>query len=468
MKRVLFVAYYFPPVAASGAMRPLGFCRHLHSYGWEASVLTTTPESVYPTHPVDHRLAENIPAAVKVHRAGYQDPLSRLLLLREKARRLVGLRSPVRNVHDDSAGKANSSQRPRSFVKDTILEWTGAFPDPQTSWFSSAVRHGTAQVKHAVPDVVVATGGPWTSFLVGRALAKRFDRPLVVDYRDPWTCNPFYSFTAKFLTRKAQRLERTICSEASRIITNTDELRERLCIEYPEIKHKSLMIPNGFDPETIALLPGQATASKANGAQNYELCHFGSVYGKRTPRVLLQAILELQREIALTPAQLRVRFVGTWESTDQDCNRFAVSLESLGFLRREPPVSHDNCLHQMKGANVLLVVQPESPLQVPGKIYECIAMGRPLLLIGGEGATANLVQRYHLGASCPNSIGGVKRLLRGIVEGTETIPVPDQEQVKRFEYRSLTGELAALLDAVVADQRIRRNLHSVLPEGSVP
>ena len=161
-------------------------------------------------------------------------------------------------------------------------------------------------------------------------------------------------------------------------------------------------------------------------------------------------------EIALTPAQLRVRFVGTWESTDQDCNRFAVSLESLGFLRREPPVSHEKCLHQMKGANVLLVVQPESPLQVPGKIYEYIAMGRPLLLIGGEGATANLVQRYHLGASCPNSIGGVKRLLRGIVEGTETIPVPDQEQVKRFEYRSLTGELAALLDAVVAEQRIRR------------
>ena len=110
----------------------------------------------------------------------------------------------------------------------------------------------------------------------------------------------------------------------------------------------------------------------------------------------------------------------------------------------------------MKGANVLLVVQPESPLQIPGKIYEYIAMGRPLLLIGGEGATANLVQRYHLGASCPNSIGGVKRLLRGIVEGTETIPVPDQEQVKRFEYQSLTGELAVLLDAVVAEQRIRR------------
>ena len=417
-------------------------------------MLTTTPESVYPRHPVDHRLAEKVPAAVRVHQVGYQDPLLRLLSLRERALRLVGLRTSVHNAHE-ADGNASPSHRPRSFVKDTLLEWTCAFPDSQISWFSSAVRHGTAQGRHAVPDAVVATGGPWTSFLVGRTLAKRFDRPLIVDYRDPWTCNPFYSFTAKFLTRKARHLERAICLEASRIITNTDELRERLCIEYPEIKHKSLMIPNGFDPETIALSTGKATVSKVVNAQGYELCHFGSVYGKRTPRVLLQGILELEREIALTPEQLRLRFVGTWESTDQDCNRLAVLLESRGFLRREPPVSHEDCLHQMKDAHVLLVVQPESPLQVPGKIYEYIAMGRPLLLIGGEGATANLVQHYHLGASCPNSIEDVKRLFRAIVEGTQTIPSPDQAQVKRFDYRSLTGELAAILDAVVAGQGVR-------------
>ena len=294
MKRVLFVAYYFPPVAASGAMRPLGFCRHLHSYGWETSVLTTTPESVYPTHPVDHRLAEKIPAAVRVHRIGYQDSLLRLLALRDSARRFVFRRNPAHDITHATELKATWSDIPRSVVKDTILDWTCAFPDRQASWFSSAMRHVTGQGAGAVPDAIVATGGPWTSFLVGRALAKRFDRPLIVDYRDPWTCNPFYSFTAKFLTRKAQRLERTICFEASRIITNTDELRERLCIEYPEIKHKSLMIPNGFDPESIALSPGLATASKVNSAQGYELCHFGSVYGKRTPRVLLQAILELQ------------------------------------------------------------------------------------------------------------------------------------------------------------------------------
>ncbi|MET0515785.1 MAG: hypothetical protein ABW047_10730, partial [Nitrospiraceae bacterium] len=351
MKRVLFVAYYFPPVAASGALRPLGFCRHLHLYGWEASVLTTTPESVYPAHPVDHQLGEKVPAAVRVHRVAYQDPLLRLLSLREKARRLLGLGFPVRNVHDTSAGIAGSSQRPRSFVKDTILEWTCAFPDPQTSWSAPAVRHGAMLEKYAVPDAVVATGGPWTSFLVGRTLAQRFDRPLIIDYRDPWTCNPFYSFTAQFLTRKAQHLERAICLDASRIIMNTDELRERLCIEYPEIKHKALVIQNGFDPESISLSPQQATVSESGNAQGgYELCHFGSVYGKRTPRVLLQAILELQREVALTPEQLRVRFVGTWETTDQECNRVAVSLESRGFLRREPPVTHENCVHQMKNA----------------------------------------------------------------------------------------------------------------------
>ena len=86
---------------------------------------------------------------------------------------------------------------------------------------------------------------------------------------------------------------------------------------------------------------------------------------------------------------------------------------------------------------------------MPGKIYEYVATGRPLLLIGGEGATANLVRRHALGISSPNEIASIKILLNDLATGKQKLVPPAPARVNRFDYRSLTGELAAVLDAVM-------------------
>ena len=148
------------------------------------------------------------------------------------------------------------------------------------------------------------------------------------------------------------------------------------------------------------------------------------------------------------PESIRLRFVGGWDTTDPECERYAINLEQQGFLLRQPPISHSQCLRQMKRSSVLLVLQPDSPLQVPAKIYEYVATGRPLLLIGGEGATANLVNRHALGISSSNQIEAIKLLLNDLATGKQRLNPPDPALVNRFEYVSLTGQLAAVLDAV--------------------
>ncbi|MGD9726165.1 MAG: glycosyltransferase [Nitrospiraceae bacterium] len=454
MKQALFVAYYFPPIAATGAMRPLGFCRHLPTYGWHPAVLTTTPESVYPPHPVDHHLETYVPQDVRVEHVGYRDSLTRLIEARERTRSFVSRRFFARSrskmpVMSDSP-RTDAVVEPRSIVKDAVLDWLFAFPDRQASWISPAVRRITDLTQHAMPDIVIATGGPWSNFVVGRTLARRLKCPLILDYRDPWTCNPYYAFSADFLTERARRLEKSICLEAARVITNTEELRQRLCAEYPEISHKCVAIPNGFDPEILGMGSINQVESEPT-AKGYELCHFGTVYGKRTPRVLLRAVWELYQEGLIKPEQLRLRFVGAWESTDEKCNNLAEILEKHAMLARMPPVSHQTCVRQMKEASVLLIVQPESPLQIPGKIYEYIAVGRPLFLVGGEGATAGLVERHNLGISCPNEVNELKEALRNIIAGLIPLRRPDSQAVNRFAYRRLAGELAQLLDAAMTE-----------------
>jgi glycosyltransferase involved in cell wall biosynthesis len=456
MKHVLFVAYYFPPIAASGAMRPLGFCRHLEVYGWRSTVLATTPESVYPPHPIDRQLEVHVPGSVRVERVGYRDSLSRLIDMRERVRNSFLRCPPFPNSIETAGSRGPATVVPQkqrsvlSVLKDAILDWMFAFPDRQVSWIAPAVARILTLKGQTRPDVVLATGGPWTNFVVGRVLAHRLRCPLIVDYRDPWTCNPYYSFGARFLTEKARRLERSICGAASRVITNTEELKTKLCVEYPEIEQKCIAIPNGFDPEILGTESYNVghTAGPEPVAKGYELCHFGTVYGKRTPGMLFQAVWELYQEGVLKSEQLRLRFVGAWESTDEECNNLAQDLEKHGLLARESPMSHQLCVNHMKKAPVLLVVQPESPLQVPGKIYEYIAVGRPLLLIGGEGATAGLVQRHSLGVTCPNELKELKKTLRQLVSGSIRLTPPDRHTVERFSYRRLASSLADALNDV--------------------
>lgn len=435
-------------------MRPLGFCRNLPAHGWQPQVLTTTPECVYPPHPVDEKLGGRVPSTVAVTRVPYRDRLQEILEFREAVRGLLR-KTPSRDQvkkepKEQAASSPAQTGASRATLKDFILDWAFAFPDRQCGWYAPAVRQAQHAARQDIPDVILATGGPWTSFLVGSVLAKRFNRPLVLDYRDPWNCNPYYSFSSQVLTRKSRMAEARVCRTAAHVITNTEELREQLIAEYGELRGRCTWIPNGFDRDVLTPeLASDGQSAISSMAMGYELCHFGTVYGKRTPRVLLQAMWESFRDGHLKPETVRLRFVGAWDTTDQECERYAMDLEKQGFLRREPPISHSLCLREMQRSSVLLVLQPDSPLQVPAKIYEYVATGRPLLLIGGEGATANLVTRHALGISSPNQVARIKVLLNDLATGKQKLVPPDATRVNRFEYGSLTAELAAVLDAAV-------------------
>jgi len=458
VKTVLFVAYYFPPILAPGAMRPLGFCRYLETYGWRPWVLTTSPGSVYPPHQMDEELLGRLPPGLKIESVPYGNLLHRMIAFRDRLRRMLcNGRSLERTAHgalarsDASEGENSSGSTGRSAIKDLLLDWAFAFPDPQRPWFKASIRHLASLRREEFPDAVIATGGPWTSYLIARALSRRFEVPLILDYRDPWTSNPYISFGSSFLNHQARQLERSICREAARIVTNTEDLRQRLCADYPEIAHKSLTIPNGFDREALGLMnasEGLTPSAKLASKEGYELCHFGTLYGKRTPIKLLQAVKELYQDGQLTPGQIRLRFVGTWNAGDATCETLAQDLEKQGVLRRESVVSHQRCVRQMKQADILLVLQPDSPLQIPQKIYEYLAVGRPLLLIGGQGATAGLLARHQLNVGCQNDVASIKQLLHRLVGGELALSPPPASAVERFDYRTLTRELAAQLDAV--------------------
>lgn len=460
MKTVLIVAYYFPPIAASGSMRPLGFCRYLDTYGWRPRVLTTDAASVYPSMGVDESLCDQLPNSIQIYRVPSKNPEQRLLQVRNRFREVMSTFIPSAGHQELTGVNGHASQRAQvGFrqrylnLKNLVLDWLFSFPDPQCFWLRPAVQWLSRIPIDEYPDVVFATGGPWTALLVGQALARRFRVPFVADFRDPWTCNPYLEVRSPFLFHKAAQLERSVYKTAACVIANTAELCSKLRTDHSDLEKKFITITNGFDADTYNLADnGRNARQGVHTVSNpvIELCHFGTVYGNRNPASLLQAVKELIDQNRIGRNQLRIRFVGAWEVKDASCEDLARDLEQLGIIRREAPVPHDECARQMMAAEILLILQPASPLQIPAKIYEYIATGRPLLVIGGEGATAQLVNKHRLGICCPNQTSEIKILIQSLVTGQTRIVPPRQEERERFAYRTLAGDLASVLDSVCA------------------
>jgi hypothetical protein len=454
--RVLMVAYYFPPIATSASMRPLAFCRHLPEETRAVRVIAGAPESVVPQLEVDGRLSDRLPAAIPVHRVTHANPLDTVVAWRNC---LVSAAGPAANGHGaapaNGHGRANGNGHGSrgAFAlmragKELLLHRAFAFPDRQRFWHGPAVRRGLQLAGDERPDVVFATGGPWTSLLVGRKLAAHYGVPLIADFRDPWTRNPFRSDVAAKLAGGAAALERSLCESAARIITNTEPLQRQFESDYPHLAGRFVTITNGFDSD------GAAPAARAEVEPRtapLTIGHFGTVYGHRSPRALLQALQGLAAAAAGT-VPLRVRFVGRWEVSDPAINALVEELEGRGMVTREAPVPHEECARQMRSVDALLVLQPGAPLQIPGKIYEYVATGRPLLMLGGEGATAALVRDARLGTCCADEPRAVGDLLAALVDGRARLSAPAPDAVERFNYRSLT----ARLDTIFEDVAYRR------------
>ena len=165
MKKVLFLAYLFPPIANSGTQRPLKFAKYLAEYGWEPTVITAVAAStgIRPTR----AWSRICPANVRVVRVPMlNEEIGNTLAL---ARR----RRPLRAARLGDAVRWRMQHRRRS-------------PDLYAWWKPTVIREVTKLLATTRFDAIYATGFPWTSLLIGGELSKATGIPLVADFRDLW------------------------------------------------------------------------------------------------------------------------------------------------------------------------------------------------------------------------------------------------------------------------------------------
>ena len=444
-KRVLIIAYLFPPIGGGGVQRALKMAKYLGQFGWEPHVLTVDP--VYHAT-LDHSLLQQLPENVKVHRA------NEIQLKRGSLNHA--------NQGNDKGDTSNHKESTISYklksrlfpmlkkLKDYIL-----IPDDQVLWFPQAVRKGTEVMRQYDIDMIFSTSGPYTNHLVGYTLKKRTNKPWIADFRDPWTQN-MHRPGIKFREWIEEKMEANVMKQSDVLLTVTYSFAKNFKKKYGDQIKRLEVIHNGFDHEDYEGI------EPVNNQGKFTMVYAGIFYKERNPRLLLQAVKELMDEDVIKREEILLKFAGVFDypgySENADCvNQLGLDdvVQVLGHL------PHKQALREMKGANALLLindVSEDAGNYIPGKLFEYMAIGQPILALSLPGESTNIIETYHLGEVVhPKSKQEMKVAIKKLFEqwkwkkGQPITEVDSQSlsSTKKYERKHQAHELAKLMDEII-------------------
>ena len=289
-------------------------------------------------------------------------------------------------------------------------------PDRLVGWVQPASKKGIAITRNNKFDLIYSSGPPWSNHLVAKRISKSSGLPWVADFRDPWCGNAFRPSrnSDTWEGRKHRELELDVYRAASAVIFNTEPAQQNAVERIGSwLAEKSSVIPNGFDPLHFASLSHVPTATN-----KLKMIHAGSFYGKRNVDMLLQALGKLKQSEGFAASNFQLELVGNARDHEK---QIIEDLAISDLVTLTPAVAHGECLNRLNASDVLLLVQTDAPLCVPGKLYEYIAIGKPIFTLATEGATTELVKRERLGICCdPANVAQIETSLVQLLDQNRT------------------------------------------------
>ena len=438
MRKVLIVAYYFPPSGGPGVQRVLKFVQYLRDFGWQPVVLTVA-DGTFPAR--DESLLEKVPSDVRVVRTDIFEPY-------DLYRRFIGRKGS--DGVDVNTLKSSDADRSRSEVIAEFIRATFFIPDARIGWKRYAVRAALQVIEEEKIDALYSSSPPYTCSLIARDLKRKTALPWIAGFRDPWTGFLTTPDRVGLSAAIDRRMERSVFSEADGVDVAWEGIMEDALEKYPSLRDQRFEhLPNGFDSRDFP-----EVSDDERRDDRCTITYTGSMYGVRTPREFLDAVAALIAGGAIDPDRLRLRFIGRFgEEVHEMFNAFPYPgvLDVTGYL------PHSESIRQLFLSDILLLVvdtTADSAQIVPGKVYEYIGTGRPVLAIAPEeGAIAELLRETGAGLvahqSDPTGIErNVSRLVDASLRDVEILD-RDHEAIAAYERREVTRRLAGFLDDIV-------------------
>ena len=413
-KRVLIVAFHYPPVrGSSGIQRTLKFSTYLREHGWEPMILTVSPRAHEQVG--DDQMSE-IPQGMLVERAFALNTAQHLT------------------------------------VGGRYMRWM-AQPDRWVSWWPAGVWRGMQMIRRHRPAAIMSTYPISTAHLIGLSLQRLSGLPWIADCRDSMT-EPGYPVDP-LTWRTNRRLEAAMVKRASKVVFTTQGTLEMYAQRYPEFPaNRWAVIENGFDEENFRDAERGFTRQSLGRTGQTVLIHSGVLYPQeRDPRPFFAALQALKKSAEISAASLRVVLRAT--GSDDIYRKMLDQYDIADLVELAPAVNYRAALQEMLCADGLLLFQAAMcNHQIPAKLYEYFRAGRPILaLTDPVGNTADSLRR----AGAMNIVDiaderdiadGLKLFLAGVKSASFHGVSPGVAELN--SRRSRTAELAHLLDGVTS------------------
>lgn len=467
-KNVLIIAYDFPPARTGGVYRPVKFAKYLPEFGWKPIILSVKNYSRTIT---DDSLLSQLPSDTKIYRA-YSFELERLEEWLYKKIFGKNVNSPdvgYGSLHTDKTPKQTDSPPQKttkksfaSFIKRTVFSPIQKLvfnylylPDSKIGWIPFAFFSGMRAIKSEKIDLIFSTSPPESSHVLAFLLSAFSRKPMIVDFRDPWTTH--YWRRDKFpKTRQSleRSLEKVVLSRAKSIIHTGSGRAGLVKAEFTDIdSSKHAVITNGYDEGDFADWD-PVTVYSQNKSEKLRFLNIGDVYPDSGITQLMDAFKIVCKKFSSAPP-INIDFMGNlMESLVSSLSdpEFKGCVNIMGFKK------HKEAIYEMLKADVLILVLPEGDIRmrdkiIAGKTFELIRSGRPILMVGYKGESSEIIEKSGLGKfiMCTNTDEIVATFFELLEKKSDDnlYPKPNWEYIRLFDRKYLTKNLADLFNQAV-------------------
>lgn len=414
MKRVLILAYDFPPRGGGGVMRTVKFVKYLREFDWYPTVVAPNWE---PNHS-DETLNSNI-AGIEIVRTGI----------------------PAKN--DESVVRQALNHIPGGWRLESFIRRNLQFPDAAWPWIRQSLPTVKDLVKTGKYAVIYSTSPPVTAHLIAHQVKQKLDIPWVADFRDPWSDNQINNRKKNWLRMQRDRIcERRILRHADAIIANTPTNRDTLISKHRVPSNKVTTIPNGYDEQDFQNM------EHIPPDDYFQVAFTGSAYANYTPH----KFIDVFHKFLLRRPDARIRWLIAGNACQWAKNEITdpTVLEKVILLGQIPHTQIPNLL----GSSHLLVLMYPSGLEysIPGKLYEYLRSGTPIMAVSDRPSEVHRVlsETSHGSAFRPDEVtemvDRLESLYRTWTEGKYERISNNRQSIQQYSRRHLTQQLSGVLN----------------------